>query len=255
MEKLKIEQVPHGVVVDRAWLKTKGIQPALVDYYLRTGYLERVARGAYRRPGGLLKWQNLVYSLQLLGFSLHVGGRSALELKGRAHYLPLDKRPRLHLYSDTALPSWIFKTGAFEEFVRHTRTLFRHPQNGVSDVVFGSWDWRINVSAPERALFEMMAEVPNKESFAMVARVMEGATTLRPDVVQSLLFDCKNIKVKRLFLWFSEKYKHPWFAKLNSDDVDLGKGKRVVQRNGMLDPKYLITVPRESDDQQEQPLF
>ncbi|MCG2713173.1 MAG: AbiEi antitoxin N-terminal domain-containing protein, partial [Candidatus Omnitrophica bacterium] len=55
MEKLRIEQVPDGIVVDRAWLKGKGINAALVDYYLRKRYLERVAQGAYRRPGAPLK--------------------------------------------------------------------------------------------------------------------------------------------------------------------------------------------------------
>jgi hypothetical protein len=32
----------------------------------------------------------------------------------------------------------------------------------------------------------------------------KGLTTLRPDVVQSLLEACTSVKVKRLFLWASE---------------------------------------------------
>src|SRR3989338_5626499 len=119
MDKLKIEQVPDGVVANRSFLKGNGIDAALVDYYLRSGYLERVAHGAYRRPGAPLKWQHLIYSLQVLGFNVHVGGRSALELKGFAHYLPLNKKQRVHLFSEKKLPGWILKTNVNVEFVKH----------------------------------------------------------------------------------------------------------------------------------------
>ena len=37
--------------------------------------------------------------------------------------------------------------------------------------------------------------------------------------------------------------------------VDLGKGKRVVEKAGKLDPKYLITVPKVDYDKQEQPVL
>lgn len=165
MDRLKIEQVPDGVVVDRAWLKGKGIDAALVDYYVLKGYLERVAHGAYRRPGGPLKWQHLVYSLQVLRFNVHVGGRSALELKGLAHYLPLNKKQRVHLFPKERLPGWLFKTDVDVEFVEHKRNLFKNNENntGLTAVPFGSWDWEINVASPERAILEMLSDVPGKE--------------------------------------------------------------------------------------------
>ncbi len=257
MNRLKIEQLSDGVVVDRSWLKGKSIDAPLVDYYLRKGYLVRVASGAYRRPGAPLKWQHLVYSLQVLGFKVHVGGRSALELKGFAHYLPLNKKQLVHLFSEKKLPKWIFKTNVNVKFVEHTKGLFKNNKNnrGLNTMLFGSWDWEINVASPERAILEMIAAVPGKESFHMVNVMMESASTLRPDLVSSLLKECKNIKVKRLFLWFAEKHKHQWFERLKLEHVDLGKGKRVIQRGGKLDSKYLITVPNDNNDRQEQPLF
>lgn len=257
MDKLKIEQLPDGVVVNRAWLKSRGIDDSLVDYYLQKGYLVTVARGAYRRPGEFLKWQHLVYSLQLLGFNVHVGGRSSLELKGFAHYLPLGKRNRVHLFCDKKFPGWVFRTNLDVDFVGHTKSLFRKNVDdvGVTTFLFGSWDWKIKISSPERALFEMMMDVPTKESFDMINMAMESSATLRAEVVTDLLRVCTNIKVKRLFLWFAEKYRHHWFEKLDLKDVDLGKGKRVVQKGGRLDKKYLITVPRDRDDREEQPIF
>ncbi len=35
MDKVRIEQLQDGVVVNRAWLKGRGIDASLVDYYLR----------------------------------------------------------------------------------------------------------------------------------------------------------------------------------------------------------------------------
>ena len=76
------DQLPDGLVVDRTWLSERGFERPLVDYYLRSGALKPVARGAYRRPGPPLKWEHVVYSLGQLGDSVHVGGRTALELHG-----------------------------------------------------------------------------------------------------------------------------------------------------------------------------
>ena len=58
----------------RAWLAVRGFKRPLVDYYLRSGALVPVARGAYRRPGPPLKWEHVVYSLQELGYASMWGG-------------------------------------------------------------------------------------------------------------------------------------------------------------------------------------
>ncbi|MCG2711393.1 MAG: type IV toxin-antitoxin system AbiEi family antitoxin, partial [Candidatus Omnitrophica bacterium] len=204
-----------------------------------------------------LKWQHLVYSLQVLDFNVHIGGRSALELKGLAHYLPLSKKQRIHLFREKKLPGWLFKTNVDVEFVEHTRKLFKNNENniGLTTTLFGSWDWKINVASPERAILEMMSDVPTKESFYMVDAMMESALTLRPDLINTLIEECKNVKAKRLFLWFSEKHEHQWFEGLKLENVDLGKGKRVVQKGGKLNAKYLITVPNDNNDRQDQPIF
>jgi len=43
----------------------------------------------------------------------------------------------------------------------------------------------------------------------------------------------------------ADKLNLPWFKNLDLEQIDTGKGKRVVISNGVLDRKYLITVPRE----------
>ena len=65
-------------------------------------------------------------------------------------------------------------------------------------------------------------------------------------MIQTLLEHCRQIKVKRLFLYLADKLHLPWFEGLDLGRIDTGKGKRVIEANGILDKKYLITVPRES---------
>ncbi len=73
---------------------------------------------------------------------------------------------------------------------------------------------------------------------------MEGLATLRPDLAQRLLEQCRSVKAKRLFLYLAEQSNHSWFDKLEKAGINLGKGKRVVVKGGRLDTKYNITVPR-----------
>ena len=73
---------------------------------------------------------------------------------------------------------------------------------------------------------------------------MEGLTTLRPKLVQRLLEECKSVKVRRLFLFMAESSNHDWVKELNVEKIDLGSGKRVIVKNGVLDKKYKITVPK-----------
>jgi len=60
--KNNLEQyLPEGQLVNRTWLKARGFSRPRVDYALRAGKLEAVARGVYRRPGPPLKWEHVVY--------------------------------------------------------------------------------------------------------------------------------------------------------------------------------------------------
>ena len=76
-------------------------------------------------------------------------------------------------------------------------------------------------------------------------QLMEGLTTLRPALVQVLLEKCNSLKVKRLFLYMSEKNNHDWLKNLNIKKIDFGSGKRVIVKNGVFNNKYNITVPKE----------
>ena len=78
--------------------------------------------------------------------------------------------------------------------------------------------------------------------------IMEQLTTLRPEAVQRLLESTSNIRIMRMFLYMAEKAGHYWFEELDTDKMDLGAGKLQLVKNGVLNKKYLITVPKELND-------
>jgi len=59
--------------------------------------------------------------------------------------------------------------------------------------------------------------------------------------------ECRSVKVKRLFLWFAERHNHAWLKQIRREEIDLGPGKRILQRDGKLDPKFNIAVPEDLD--------
>lgn len=243
------DQLPDGLVVDRTWLADRGFERPLVDYYLRSVALVPVARGAYRRPGPPLKWEHVVYSLQELGYAVHVGGRSSLELQGFAHYLSMQGLKLVHLYGTEKLPGWLVKLEAPYRFTLHKHRLFDKPvPESQMTKPFGHWDWPLRYATPELALLEMTAEVKQASDFEVLDKLFESATSLRPQLLMKLLKACHHVKAKRLFLWFAERHRFTWFDRLDVKTVNLGSGKRVIQKGGAFDNKYQITIPREMVD-------
>ncbi len=94
-------------------------------------------------------------------------------------------------------------------------------------------------------MLELLDELPDRESFHQVDMLFEGLTNMRPQRLQKLLADCKNVKVKRLFFFFADRHKHAWLKRLDKSMVDLGKGNRVLVKVGKLDRTYQITVPED----------
>ncbi|MDN2579232.1 type IV toxin-antitoxin system AbiEi family antitoxin [Aquibium sp. ELW1220] len=263
--------LPEGLVVDGAWLEAKGYASNLRTYYTKTGWLDQPVRGVYRRPRGPLKWQQVVISLQTLLLERHgplcVGGRTALALDGHAHYLSPGIET-VHLYGPKPPPSWVFKLPVDARFVYHSDKLFAgdHKSRGMTGLAWdirnnsgrdlstlqggdfttmswGQWDWPLTLSSPERAMLELLDELPHRESFDQADKLMEGLSNLRPRHLQKLLADCRSVKVKRLFFFFADRHRHAWLKRLDKSSIDLGSGKRSLVSGGRLDPVYNITVP------------
>lgn len=238
---------PRGSVFTQAELTHQAISRQLVATYQKSSWLKRIGHGAFIRADDTVDWLGAVFAMQQqLALSVHPAGKTALQLQGYAHFVPLgDHYPVWLLGSPKErLPDW-FKTHEWGVDVSyHASKLFSDSfELGLQDYNLDSFT--IKIASPERAMFELLAFVPLEQSFSEAKLLMEGLTTLRPKLVQALLEACHFIKVKRLFLYLAECCEHGWLQKLLLDRVDLGSGKRVIVSGGKLDPKYLITVPRE----------
>ena len=263
----------EGLLAPTGWLEAQGYSRALISRYVDSGWLVSPARGVYRRPGPSLKWQHVVASLQrVAGSYLHVGGRTALVQRGLGHYVRMSGPETIFLYGPEVLPAWVNKLGLQERFVVRNDAMFgglRARRNesgalvdfhdaplqskqladlGLQEMTWGAWDWRLLYSTDERAMFEVLQDVPTRESVYEADVLMQGLVNVRPARVMSLLMACASVKVKRLFLALAERHQHQWLAHLDLTKVDLGKGKRMLAPGGKLHPKYLITLPADLDD-------
>lgn len=272
-------------MADSSWLGRMGCHSSLRARYVKSGWLERVGRGVFRRPPhGLAKekseapsWRHVAVSLQMvMGSPVWAGGRTALELHGFGHYASGAGPKKIHLHCAEPAPGWLRKLDVQPPLtLRGAHRLF--PAAAAIDAVkdfkheaetFGEWTavsaagaanaglthleikespWPLVLSTPERAALEMLEETPKNETFHQADMLMEGLLNLRPKHLNRLLRECRSVKAKRLFLWFAERHNHAWFKHLDVSGVDLGSGKRALAPGGRLDPKYLITVPENLD--------
>ncbi|NLC28588.1 MAG: hypothetical protein GX780_07440, partial [Campylobacteraceae bacterium] len=64
-------------------------------------------------------------------------------------------------------------------------------------------------------------------------------------LVNELLVMCENIRVKRLFLFLTNYFNHPWAKHIKKDNLELGVERMQVVKNGVFDNEFLITVPKQ----------
>lgn len=239
---------PRGTVYASSWLRQQGIGSDLIQSYKRRNWLYALGDNAVARVGDKVSWEGGVYALQKqLGLKVHVGGKTALEMSGYAHFIPMGKTP-VFLFGipGSRLPQWFQKYEWGHPIHLVATALFTDRMAGLTEKSQG--EFTLTLASPERAIMEALSLVPQNQSFEEAGLLMGSMTTLRPKFVQTLLMSCRSIKVKRLFMHLAEKLHHPWVKKLDLSKVDFGKGKRKIDSGGHFDPKYQISVPRLNDD-------
>ena len=236
-----------GMVLSTKYLSKLDIPPKTAYYLAKNAILESIGDSAYKKANDMPLWEGVVDALQSqLGIPIHVGGRSALHLHGVSQYLELEPKIWLFSQSKVNLPKWFkeFKwnfTWHFNQMVLlgqdavvSSSSLHEIQQNGFT----------IRISKRERAILEMINLIGKHHEFHEVDELFEGLLTLDPQVIQSLLLRCKSIKVCRVFLYLAHKHKHSWVKNIDESQINLGTGKREIVKGGILDSRYLITVPR-----------
>jgi len=240
-----IQSLPRGSVLLPSWLLSQGYSYELQQSYRKGNWLKSIGKGAMLKSGDPLVLPGALAALQNVeNLNIHVGGRSALELQGLAHYLQINNpETTLFVSGRVKLPLW-FENNNWNTKIKLFRlSLFNDESLGMTD--FQDGELTMKISNPARAIMECLALCPDKFPLSESFELMEGLGSLRPAKVQELLENCKLLKVKRLFLYFAEKANHNWFNYLDINKIDLGAGKRSLVESGVLVSKYKLVLPGE----------
>jgi len=247
--------LPYGMLATKRWLADQGLSAHALDNAVKTETLLLLATGVYSQYSRSVSWEGVIASMQRMekdgsenASPVVVGGLSALGLSGLSQYLSLGNTPHIHLYVQGTLPTWLARLSLPMKFEGH-RTSKLWPESVLQNKAFiKEHEWEAELppvyfSCPEKAILELLMDLPDGVTFEHADELMQGLVNLSPRKLNTLLKACKSIKAKRLFFWLAKRQAYPWFSKLNVKDYDLGSGKRVVAKGGKLDTDYLITVP------------
>lgn len=229
--KAALFSLPPGMPVTTAMMGGWGISRQLVHKYVKNGWLEALGSGYYRRPGDEITRNGAIAALNLQGAQLHIGGKTALAEQGSVHYLALGSQ-KLFLYSKkrTKLPQWFVEQ--FDCELRTTRLFGDEEEVPKRLQVRQQSDhapYSPYLSSPERALLELLDEVPHRQSRDEAIKLMEPLYTLRSAVLQELLEACTRIKVKRLFFALAKELKLPVLQGLDRSRIDFGADSVYVR--------------------------
>jgi hypothetical protein len=240
--------LPKGMPVTTSQLERLGISRQLVHRYVRSGWLEPLGYGYYLRSGDTLTRDGTVAALEMQGVLIHVGGKTALSLQGMTHYLPLGAE-KLFLYGTTKknLPGWFSRL--FPNEVRGWR-LFTEGTELEKRLYVRRLDlndpYSPFVAEPERALLEMLGDIPQKQGLDEARKIMEPLHTLRHDVLQKLLEACTKIKVKRLFFTLADELNLPVLRKLDASRIDFGARSLYIMTR--KDSSLILKRPGKTTD-------
>ena len=245
-DKLKIlfNNILPGSIVTSGWLEQEGISRDLQKYYLKSGWLESVGRGAYKKPNDKVSWKSAINAIQKQsGLKVNIGATTALSLHGLSHYLRTG-REKLYLFTPhkKTLPKW-FTDYDWGSIIYHKQTEFLPQEKGITG--FNSDYQKLYISTPERAILECLYLAPKYIDLIECYHLMEGLVNLKPTLLTELLMECSSVQVKRLFLYMADKANHQWLKFIKTEDINLGNGSRMISRKGVYISKYQLSIPKE----------
>ncbi len=247
MSKLQtaIQAWPKGTIATANWLASLGISRQLCQKYLSSGWIKSIGYGAFVKSEDTPGWLGGVHALQQ-ELPIHVGGITSLELLGRAHFIPLGEGGQLYLYnhggqSEIHIPKWYQQFFTNKVIQKYNLRLFK---TEVGLQTYATDNFSVQISGIERALFEILVGVPKKIRFEYAAQLFEGQNTLRPELVQALLEECRIERVKRLFLYLAREQQLACFEHLNLKKVKLSANKITIGDGSLYVPDLRLYVPQ-----------
>ena len=219
-------ELPRGAPLSTRLLQNHGLSPKQVAQLSASGWLRRLGRGVYLLPGDELNRDAALAWLTSELPGLHIAGKTALAWRGVRHNLPFGERLVMWGDRSATLPGWFKQT--YPASYQATHLFDDALPSGIAMAPLPGGRLDLLVSTPERALLELLSDVGKGQSMEEARHLVEGARSLRMDVLETLLAHLKRIKVVRLAHALAEELDLPWVVLARRHSERLGGGRRWV---------------------------
>lgn len=230
--KALLASLPRGEPLSTAALQARGLSAFRASALARSGWLTHLARGVYMLPGDTLTRDGSLAFLSAQTPGLHVGSKTALAWRGVRQNIAF--REHLGLWGDAPrrLPEWF--TQRFPASYQATRLFDDTLPKAFGLQPLPAGDPRVLVSAPERAMLELLSDVGKGQSLAEARELVESLPNLRQKVLDELLRHTTRIKVVRMAATLASGMKLPWASLALKHSERIGGGARwiAVGRSG-----------------------
>jgi hypothetical protein len=210
-------------------LTALGVSPDLTIYYVRAGWLQRLARGVYCRPNDPPALQPCITLLQRSLEGLHVSGKSALAWHGIHDKTSQRSTLRLCGWQAGHLPEWF--TARFPAEYHRNRLFEERPDAPLHVQPFENRKDAPLISTPERALLEVLSEVGLRQTMQEARELVLSSDSLRGDIMLDLLKHCASVKTVRLCLHLGREFQRPWVSELDPSQLPKGSDRPWVWRS------------------------
>ncbi len=225
-------------------LKQTGISPSLARKYKNSGWLESIGTGAFKFPASALTVEGLLHALQNdMGLNIYAGAKTALEMAGVRQFLRI--KEKIYLYTDnkTNLPLWVKRHLWGREFKVITSSKWKKTKFYFNP---GTKEFDFLIATAELAILEQIELINRGESFMETAELFEVLDSLNPGTINELLKEA-SIKARRIFLFLSDFYNHPWKRKLAPELIAHGNSVITIEKGGRYLKNYHMVIPRGFD--------
>jgi len=221
-----LAQLPRGGPLGLELLAAHGITAKRASALVQSGWLLRLGRGAYGLPGDTLQRDACLAFLAQQMPGLHVAGKTALAWRGVRHNMAF--RETVVLWGDqpARLPRWLDGIAQVRYRAAHIFDTELPAGLGLAPLAGGHPD--LPVSAPERALLELLSETGSFEGLEEVRQLVESTRNLRLPLLDELLSHLTRIKVARLAARLADELELPWADLAQRHSRRLGGGRRWV---------------------------
>jgi hypothetical protein len=238
---------PKDSIITTSALIKSGISNELINRYLKSGWIERIGKGAYKLSGAEPNLFSAVKAMRELNSkNIRIGGISAILIHSNRYDIEKFDFEPVHLFrrKKETLPEWFLSYKWKESFIYNSIGFLDIDTDCFLDDTSCN-GITLKISSPELAVLEMSALINSEQAFYEVYEATERMEKVSSGKIQRLLESSSSVKVNRLVLFMIEENQNKIFKELELSKVMLGSGKRSIVKGGIYNPKYKITVPAE----------